>query len=60
LTRSLQDATPDAREEVAAVASLVGEVGRYFGSDAAMQQYVVEKKFSGRRALEEARYAAAR
>jgi hypothetical protein len=60
LTRSLQEATPDAREEVAAVAALVGDVGRYFGSEAALQRYAVDKKYSGRRALEEARDAAAR
>jgi hypothetical protein len=60
LTRSLQEATPGAREEVAAVSSLVGEVGRYFGSEAALQRYAVDKKYSGRRALEEARYTAAR
>jgi hypothetical protein len=60
LTRALQDATPDARQEVAAVSALVGEVGKYFGSEAAIEQYAVDKKFSGRRALEEARYAAAR
>jgi hypothetical protein len=60
LTRSLQEATPDAREEVAAVSSRVAEVTKYFGSDDALNRYAVDKKFSGRRALEEARYAAAR
>jgi hypothetical protein len=60
LTRSLQEATPDAREEVAAVSSRVAEVMKYFGSDDALNRYAVDKKFSGRRALEEARYAAAR
>lgn len=59
LTRSLQDVTPDAMQEVAAVSALVGDVGRYFGSEAAIEHYAVDKKFSGRRALEEARYAAA-
>ncbi|KAL5121154.1 hypothetical protein ACEQ8H_001006 [Pleosporales sp. CAS-2024a] len=62
LTRSLQEATPDARDEVRAVASLVNEVAQYFGSEAAERRYPVDTKFSGRRALEEARYrhAAAR
>jgi hypothetical protein len=60
LTRSLQEATPDARGEVAAVSSRVAEVAKYFGSDAALDRYAVDKKFSGRRALEEARYAVAR
>jgi hypothetical protein len=38
----------------------VAEVTKYFGSDDALNRYAVDKKFSGRRALEEARYAAAR
>ncbi|KAF2827725.1 hypothetical protein CC86DRAFT_445620 [Ophiobolus disseminans] len=60
LTRSLQEVTPDAREEVAAVASLVGEAGRYFGSSEALRLYPIDRKFAGRRALEEARHVAAR
>lgn len=59
LTRSLQEATPDARDEVKAVSSLVKEVQLYFGSEAALERHPVDKKFSGRRALEEARFAAA-
>jgi hypothetical protein len=59
LTRSLQEVTPDAEDEVLAVAKLVAETERYFGSDAALNRYSVDKKFGGRRALEEARYAAA-
>jgi hypothetical protein len=51
--------TPDAEDEVLAVAKLVAETERYFGSDAALNRYSVDKKFGGRRALEEARYAAA-
>lgn len=58
LSRSLQDATPGAKQELAAVSSLVGDVSRYFGSDDAMQKNGVDKKFSGRRALQEARWAA--
>ncbi|KAH7394236.1 hypothetical protein DE146DRAFT_126050 [Phaeosphaeria sp. MPI-PUGE-AT-0046c] len=60
LSRALQEATPGAKEEMAAVSSLVGDVGRYFGTDEAVHQNGVDKKFSGRRALQEARYAAAR
>jgi hypothetical protein len=60
LTRSLQEATPDAKDEVKAVSSLVTEVDRFFGSEAALDRNLVDQKFSGRRALEEARYAAAR
>ncbi|KAH4031485.1 hypothetical protein HBI81_116660 [Parastagonospora nodorum] len=59
LTRSLQEATPDARDEVEAVSSLVKEVGTYFGSEAALERHPIDTKFSGRRALEEARFAAA-
>jgi hypothetical protein len=60
LTRSLQEATPDARDKVAAVSSRVAEVTKYFGSELALDRYAVDKKYSGRRALEEARYAATR
>ncbi|KAH4048068.1 hypothetical protein HBI23_176910 [Parastagonospora nodorum] len=59
LTRSLQEATPYARDEVKAVSSLVKEVEMYFGSEAALERHPVDTKFSGRRALEEARFAAA-
>jgi hypothetical protein len=60
LTRSLQEATPDAREEVEAVALLVEEVARYFGTDEALKRYPVDQRFAGRRALEEANEVAAR
>lgn len=60
LSRALQEATPGAREEMAAVSSLVGDVGRYFGTDEAVERNGVDKKFSGRRALQEAKYAAVR
>jgi hypothetical protein len=58
LTRSLQEATPDARDEVIAVFSRVAEVTKYFGSEAALDRYAVDKKYSGGRALKEARYIA--
>jgi hypothetical protein len=60
LIRSLQEATPEAREEVLAVSSRVAEITKYFGSELALDRYAVDKKYSGRRALEEARYAATR
>ena len=53
LTRPLQDATPDAREEVEAVASLIAEARRYFGTTEASERYHVDRKYAGRRALEE-------
>ena len=55
LTRALQDATPDAKQEMDAVAGLVSEVGRYFGTKDALERFAVERRFAGRRALEEAR-----
>jgi hypothetical protein len=58
LTRFLQDATPDAKEEVVAVSSLVGDAVRFFGSEAAMKKHPVDNKFAGRRALEEVKAAA--
>jgi hypothetical protein len=60
LIRSLQEITPQGRDEMVAMASLLGEVERYFGSEAALDRISVDKKFAGRRALAEARYAAAR
>jgi hypothetical protein len=60
LTRSLQEATPNAKDEMNAVSSLVKEVNRYFGTKATLDRNQVDQKFSGRRALEEARFAAAR
>lgn len=58
LTRSLQEATPDAKEEVIAVSSLVREVERFFGSPESLDRYPIDPKFAGKKALEEARYAA--
>ncbi|KAH8724563.1 hypothetical protein GQ44DRAFT_827244 [Phaeosphaeriaceae sp. PMI808] len=60
LTRSLQEATPDARDEVVAVASLVKETEKYFGSEEALNRYCVDRKYGGRRALEEARLTTTR
>lgn len=56
LSRTLQEATPDAKEEVVAVAKLVTETVRYFGSREALDRYGIDEKISGRRGLEEARY----
>ena len=58
LTRSLQEATPGAKDEVMAVSSLVGEVVSYFGTKDALSRSTVDQKYAGRRALQEARYAA--
>jgi hypothetical protein len=57
LTRSLQEVTPQGEEEAVAVASLVAEVGGYFGSDTALNRYLINRHLSGRRVLEEARLA---
>lgn len=61
LTRTVQDATLLDRgrnPEVEAVDSLVREVDLFFGSPEALQRYLVDGKFRGRKALEEARYTA--
>lgn len=60
LTRSLQEASPDCMEEVVAVEKLVGEVTKFFGSEEDVKMYGIDTKYSGRKALEEARYAAER
>jgi len=56
LSRTLQEATPDAKDEVVAVAKLVTETVKYFGSEEALHRYGINEKISGRRGLEEARY----
>ncbi|KAJ4332900.1 hypothetical protein N0V87_008030 [Didymella glomerata] len=55
LTRSLQEATPSAREELIGVSRLVEDTAKYFGSDAAIRQHSIDTKFAGRKALDEAR-----
>jgi hypothetical protein len=57
LSRTLQEATPDAKEEVVAVAKLVAETVKYFGSQEALDRYRIDDRFAGRKGLEEARYA---
>lgn len=59
LARSLQEAAPEARDEVVEVSRLVEEVARYFGSQDALDRYQIDEVFAGRKALEEARHAAA-
>lgn len=59
MTRSLQEATPDAKEEVIAVNSLVEEIAQYFGSQDALDRYAIDARFTGGKALDEARYTAA-
>ncbi|KAI4693303.1 uncharacterized protein J4E88_001674 [Alternaria novae-zelandiae] len=56
LSRTLQEATQDAKDEVVAVAKLVTETVQYFGSEEALHRYGINEKISGRRGLEEARY----
>lgn len=58
LARSLQEATPGAKDEVIAVSGVVAEVGKYFGTQEALDRHGISTRFSGRKALEEARYAA--
>lgn len=60
LSRSLQEASYDAREEVIGVSELVEEVAKYFGSEEALARYRIDQRFAGGKALDEARYAAAR
>lgn len=60
LIRSIQELTPGAKEESDAVAKIVGETVRYFGSDEALEQFPVGEDVAGRRALDEARRMAAR
>lgn len=59
LFRSVQEATPDARDEVVNVTRLVEETTQFFGSDAALKVYSIDLRFAGRKALEEARFGAA-
>ncbi|KAF1929125.1 uncharacterized protein M421DRAFT_147115 [Didymella exigua CBS 183.55] len=58
LTRSLQEATPGAREEVISVARLVEETSQFFGSDTALKHHSIDPRFAGRKALDEARACA--
>lgn len=58
LSTSLQEATPNVRDEMVNVARLVKEAGKYFGSEAAMEQYSINPKFAGNKAFIEARFVA--
>ncbi|KAF2799479.1 hypothetical protein K505DRAFT_265561 [Melanomma pulvis-pyrius CBS 109.77] len=60
LTRSLQEATPDAKAEVVAVGNLVADVDRFISSPDAVDRYSIHPKRSGSEALNEARYIAGR
>jgi hypothetical protein len=57
LSRSLQEATPAAKDEVVAIDELVAEVGGYFGSQEKLDRYHVDTELAGNQALDEARYA---
>ncbi|KAH9879833.1 hypothetical protein J1614_001857 [Plenodomus biglobosus] len=52
LARSLQEATPDAKEEVVAMAKLIQQTTRYFGSQTALVEYSIDPRFTGKRALD--------
>lgn len=58
LGRSLQEANPGAKDEMIAIGGLVAEVGKYFGSQQSLDQYWIDTRFAGRKALKEARYIA--
>lgn len=58
ISRSLQEATPDARDEVVSVNQLVEETAQYFGSDAALKLHSIDLRYAGGKALREARCAA--
>ena len=56
LSRPLQEATPDAKNEVVNVARLVEKTAQYFGSDVALKFYSIDPRFAGRQALDEAHF----
>ena len=58
LTRSLQEAIPDACDEVEGVERLVRDVGKYFGTEDALNRYHIDERFAGKKALDEAKAAA--
>ncbi|KAG9192316.1 hypothetical protein G6011_11050 [Alternaria panax] len=60
LSRTLQEATPDAKDEVMAVGRLLAETVEYFGSQEALSRYLINEKISGGRGLEEGRHANSR
>lgn len=56
LTRSLQEATPDAKDEVIAVEALKKDIERFFGSSESLRRYSIDERFGGGKALDEARH----
>lgn len=54
----MQEATPDAKNEVVKVTKLVEKTVQYFGSDVALRQYSIDPRFAGQKALDEAQYKA--
>jgi hypothetical protein len=60
MTRSLQEATPDAKDAVIAVGDLIAEVDGLFGSHDNLERYSTNPDLDGGEALNEARYAAGR
>ncbi|KAL1800240.1 hypothetical protein ACET3X_000582 [Alternaria dauci] len=57
LSRTLQEATPDAKNEVTAVAGLVADTVKCFGSQEALSRYSMNEQISERKGLEEGRHA---
>lgn len=58
MSRPLQEATPDARDEVVSITQLVEETAQYFGSDTALKLHSIDLKYAGGKALKEARCTA--
>ncbi|KAF2122499.1 hypothetical protein BDV96DRAFT_1510 [Lophiotrema nucula] len=58
LTRSLQEAPPDACDEVEGIERLVRDVGKFFGTEDALDRYHIDERFAGKKALDEAKVAA--
>jgi hypothetical protein len=52
----LQEATPEAKDEVVAVEALQKDIDRFFGSPEALRRYSIDERFAGGKALEEARH----
>jgi len=55
LTRSLQEAAPNAKEDMESLEELVNEVGKHFGTMEAVEALGPGMRFTGRKALDEVR-----
>ena len=56
MTRSLQEATPDAKDEVVAIGNLVADTDRLFGSPDALGKHPIDPRFTVQEVMNEARY----